>query len=81
MTSFCSAFSPDRLGRPFSRATTIGGSSLLVSTWLIRHTGHKAAPGLWMSFAAVCGLIATLALYRRPAGGVQYATPGAAVGG
>jgi hypothetical protein len=29
-----------------------------------------------MSFAALCGLIATLALYRRPAGGVQYAAAG-----
>ena len=65
----------------YSLATTLGGSSLLISTWLIAHTGDKAAPGYWMSFAALCGLIATLALYRRPAGGVQYATPGAAVGG
>ena len=62
----------------YSLATTLGGSSLLISTWLIAHTGDKAAPGYWMSFAAVCGLIATLALYRRPAGGVQYLAPGAA---
>ena len=59
----------------YSLATTLGGSSLLISTWLIAHTGDKAAPGYWMSFAAVCGLIATLALYRRPGGGVQYAAP------
>ena len=65
----------------YSLATTLGGSSLLISTWLIAHTGDKAAPGYWMSFAAVCGLIATLALYRRPAGGVQYLAPGAAGGG
>jgi MHS family citrate/tricarballylate:H+ symporter-like MFS transporter len=62
----------------YSLATTLGGSSLLISTWLIAHTGDKAAPGYWMSFAAVCGLIATLALYRRPQGGVQYLAPGAA---
>src|SRR6202020_1655795 len=62
----------------YSLATTLGGSSLLISTWLIAHTGDKAAPGYWMSFAAVCGLIATLALYRRPAGGLQYLAPGAA---
>ena len=49
----------------YSLATTLGGSSLLISTWLIQHTGDKAAPGYWMSFAALCGLIATLALYRR----------------
>jgi MFS transporter, MHS family, citrate/tricarballylate:H+ symporter len=64
----------------YSLATTLGGSSLLISTWLIAHTGDKAAPGYWMSFAAACGLIATLALYRRPAGGVQYLAPGAASG-
>ena len=64
----------------YSLATTLGGSSLLISTWLIQHTGDKAAPGYWMSFAALCGLIATLALYRRPAGGVRYAAPSAAVG-
>jgi MHS family citrate/tricarballylate:H+ symporter-like MFS transporter len=65
----------------YSLATTLGGSSLLISTWLIAHTGDKAAPGYWMSFAALCGLIATLALYRRPAGRVQYLAPGAAGGG
>jgi MHS family citrate/tricarballylate:H+ symporter-like MFS transporter len=65
----------------YSLATTLGGSSLLISTWLIQHTGDKAAPGYWMSFAALCGLIATLALYRRRTGGVQYAAPGAAAGG
>ena len=65
----------------YSLATTLGGSSLLISTWLIRHTSDKAAPGLWLSFAALCGLIATLALYRRPACAVQYAAPGAAAGG
>ena len=64
----------------YSLATTLGGSSLLISTWLIAHTGDKAAPGYWMSFAAICGLIATLALYRRPAGGIQYLAPGAAGG-
>ena len=48
----------------YSLATTLGGSSLAISTWLIARTGDKAAPGYWMSFAALCGLIATLALYR-----------------
>ncbi len=48
----------------YSLATTLGGSSLAISTWLIERTGDKAAPGYWMSFAAVCGLVATLALYR-----------------
>jgi MFS transporter, MHS family, citrate/tricarballylate:H+ symporter len=57
----------------YSLATTLGGSSLLISTWLIQHTGDKAAPGYWMSFAALCGLVATLALYRRPAVGQRAA--------
>ena len=48
----------------YSLATTLGGSSLAISTWLIRDTGDKAAPGYWMAFAGACGLIATLALYR-----------------
>jgi MHS family citrate/tricarballylate:H+ symporter-like MFS transporter len=48
----------------YSLATTLGGSSLAISTFLIEMTGNRAAPGLWMSFAAFCGLVATLALYR-----------------
>ncbi len=53
----------------YSLATTLGGSSLAISTFLIEKTGDKAAPGWWLSFAALCGLVATLALYRaRPSG-------------
>ena len=48
----------------YSLATTVGGFSLAICTWLIQETGNKAAPGLWMSFAAVCGLGATWTLYR-----------------
>ena len=47
----------------YSLATTLGGSSLAISTWLISLTGDKAAPGYWMSFAALCGLAATLYIY------------------
>jgi len=49
----------------YSFATMIGGSVPLMATSLIHTTGDKAAPGLCMSFAALCGLIATLMLYRR----------------
>jgi MFS family permease len=59
----------------YSLATTLGGSSLLISTWLIAHTGDKAAPGYWMSFAAVCGLIATLALFAGPQAGSSISRP------
>jgi len=50
----------------YSLATTVGGSSLAISQWLIHMTGNKAAPGWWMSFAALCGLIATLIAFRDP---------------
>ena len=60
----------------YSLATTLGGSSLAISTFLIQRTGDKAAPGYWMSFAALCGLVATLALYRR--GARQPAVPASA---
>ncbi|HEX3701990.1 MAG TPA: MFS transporter [Vicinamibacterales bacterium] len=49
----------------YSLATAIfGGFTPAASTWLIQVTGDKAAPGLWMAFSAVCGLIGTWALYR-----------------
>ncbi|VWB41580.1 tricarballylate utilization protein B [Burkholderia territorii] len=37
------------------------------STYLIQALHDKAAPGYWLSFAALCGLCATLGLYRRRA--------------
>jgi MHS family citrate/tricarballylate:H+ symporter-like MFS transporter len=46
----------------YSLATTLGGSSLAISTWLIHATGDKAAPAYWMAFAALCGLVASLAI-------------------
>ncbi|GGE11209.1 citrate-proton symporter [Aureimonas endophytica] len=60
----------------YSLATTIGGSSLAISTWLIEATQDKAAPGYWMSAAALCGLAATLFLYRG--GGARRPTAVAA---
>jgi MHS family citrate/tricarballylate:H+ symporter-like MFS transporter len=49
----------------YSLATTLGGFSLAISTWLIEATGDKASPGIWLTLAAVCGLAATLAIYQR----------------
>ncbi len=50
----------------YSLATALfGGFTPAVCTWLIEVTGNRAAPGLWMTFAAVCGFGATLVLYRR----------------
>ena len=52
----------------YSLATALfGGFTPAISTWLIQASGDKAAPGWWMSFAAACGLAATLYLYRRGA--------------
>jgi MHS family citrate/tricarballylate:H+ symporter-like MFS transporter len=50
----------------YSLATAIfGGFTPAIATSLIEETGNKASPGLWMTFAAVCGLVATLILYRK----------------
>ena len=52
----------------YSLATALfGGFTPAVSTWLIKLTGDKGAPGFWMMFAAACGLAGTLILYRRSA--------------
>jgi MHS family citrate/tricarballylate:H+ symporter-like MFS transporter len=49
----------------YALATAVfGGFTPAVSTWLIQLTGDKAAPGLWMSGAAACGLAATWLIYR-----------------
>jgi MFS family permease len=49
----------------YSLATAIfGGFTPAISTYLIHVTGNRAVPGLWLSFAAGCGLLA--ALVARP---------------
>ncbi|MFY0728938.1 MFS transporter [Pseudomonas sp. NFX15] len=56
----------------YSLATAVfGGFTPAMSTLLIQYTGDKAAPGYWMSFAAVCALCATLMLYRRASNPLQ----------
>ncbi|KKB61602.1 major facilitator transporter [Robbsia andropogonis] len=50
----------------YSLATALfGGFTPAISTWLIHYTGNRAAPGIWMSFAAICGLVATFVLFRE----------------
>jgi MHS family citrate/tricarballylate:H+ symporter-like MFS transporter len=52
----------------YSLATAIfGGFTPAISTWLIHETDDKAAPGYWLTFAAACGLGATLWLFHRAA--------------
>ena len=49
----------------YSLATAIfGGFTPALSTYLIHISGNRAVPGLWLSFAAACGLLA--ALFARP---------------
>ncbi|HFD3851249.1 TPA: MFS transporter [Klebsiella variicola subsp. variicola] len=58
----------------YSLATAVfGGFTPVISTALIEYTGDKASPGYWMSFAAICGLLATCYLYRRSAVALQTA--------
>jgi len=49
----------------YSLATAIfGGFTPAISTYLIHLTGNRAVPGLWLSLAAGCGLVA--AILARP---------------
>lgn len=48
----------------YSLATCIGGFSPVVCTWMIAYTGDHAMPALWLSAAALCGLLA--AIVSRP---------------
>jgi len=52
----------------YSLATALfGGFTPVASMWLIHVTGDKAAPGIWISGSAVCGLIGTWLVFRaRP---------------
>ena len=57
----------------YSLATALfGGFTPAISTYLIHATGNKAAPGIWLTFAAVCGLIATLILFKTQASRQRY---------
>jgi MFS family permease len=41
-------------------AAIFGGFTPAISTYLIHLTGNRAVPGIWLSFAAGCGLLAAL---------------------
>jgi len=50
----------------FSLATAIfGGFTPAICTYLIEVTGNKAIPGVWLAFAALLGLMATILTARR----------------
>ncbi|MDE2252015.1 MAG: MFS transporter [Gammaproteobacteria bacterium] len=44
----------------YSLATTIGGSTPVLATYLIHATGNRAMPGAWLSIAAAIGFVASL---------------------
>ena len=49
----------------YSLATALfGGFTPAISSYLIHATGDKAMPGVWLTFAAVCGLIGTMIIKR-----------------
>jgi MFS family permease len=70
----------------YSLATAIfGGFTPAISTYLIQLTGNRAVPGVWLSFAAACGLIAALVARAQPASdsprsGTEYEWPVSPVG-
>ncbi len=50
----------------YSLATALfGGFTPGISTYLIHITGNRAVAGVWLMFAAACGLVATLLAWRR----------------
>ena len=54
----------------YSLATAIfGGFTPAVATGLVHLTNNRAAAGIWLSFAAICGLAATFYLYHRKEAG------------
>ncbi|EXU75574.1 MFS transporter [Erwinia mallotivora] len=49
----------------YSLATALfGGFTPAISSYLIHATGDKAMPGVWLTFAAVCGLAGTMIIKR-----------------
>jgi MHS family citrate/tricarballylate:H+ symporter-like MFS transporter len=61
----------------YALATALfGGFTPLISTSLIKATGDRAAPGIWMAFAGACGLVATIIIYRNSAVQIRAAQEG-----
>ncbi len=61
----------------YSLATAIfGGFTPAIATYLIQATGNRAIPGAWLSFAALCGLIAAVFSqdYENPTRSASHGT-------
>ena len=64
----------------YSLATaTFGGFTPAACTYLIHALDNKAAPGIWLTGAAILGLLATLVLFRK--GGQKLQAPEAVTAG
>src|SRR5260221_5403036 len=61
----------------YTPTALFGGFTPAICESLIKATGNRAMPGLWMSTAAAIGLVATLLIIRRQKRGVQESTDGA----
>jgi len=56
----------------YSLATAIfGGFTPAINTYLIHVTRNNAVPGLWLSFAAACGLLAAILAHPQLATAAQ----------
>jgi MFS family permease len=53
----------------YSLATTIGGSTPVIVTYLIHETGNRAMPGAWLSMAAAIAFLS--AWLSRPGGSTE----------
>jgi MFS family permease len=63
----------------YSVATAIfGGFTPAISTYLIHVSGNKAIPGLWLAFAAACGLVAAF-IARGQQKSMAISTPNVSV--
>jgi MFS family permease len=59
----------------YSLATSLfGGFTPAICTWLIGQTHNRAVPGLWLSFAALCGLVAAFMVRAPDPGPLRHKT-------
>jgi MHS family citrate/tricarballylate:H+ symporter-like MFS transporter len=57
----------------YSLATAFGGFTPAISTYLIKVSENRAMPGVWLTFAALCGLSAALLISRKRAAALAQA--------
>src|SRR5579872_5154544 len=50
----------------YSLATTVGGSTPAIITYLIHETGNRAMPGAWLSVAAAIAFLGACVAFPRP---------------